>query len=138
MEVKGFHIIADLSQCQEISTFDNEENLAALLLQCAADANATVLRVETHKFEPEGISGIVFLAESHLSVHIWPTEKYASLDCYTCGDTTDPEKAIETFIKKVKPLYKTVTEVLRGLNVPKHEGIYTHVSNTISKVIYVQ
>ena len=126
MDVKGFHIIADLSQCQEISTFDNEENLVALLLHCAKEANATVLSVKTHKFEPEGISAFVFLAESHISVHVWTTQKYASLDCYTCGNTTDPRKTVEAFSTKVKPLYHTITEVRRGVPHLYVPNAYTH------------
>ena len=48
-----------------------------------------------HRFEPQGVSGTVILAESHLSIHTWPEKGYAAMDFYTCGDHTDPWLACE-------------------------------------------
>jgi S-adenosylmethionine decarboxylase len=126
VDVRGFHIIADLSQCQALHEIDNEAALIALLLECAKEANATVLSVNTHKFHPEGISGFVFLAESHISVHVWPEAEYVSFDCYTCGSKTQPWRTIEVFAAKTKPQYQTITEVQRGVSHFYVENAYSH------------
>lgn len=124
MDVIGLHVIVELSHCENIHAVDNEDALASLLLKCAVAANATVLSVKTHKFEPEGISGILFLAESHISAHVWPEAQYVSFDCYTCGHTTSPWTALKTFNKTVRPRYQSVTEVKRGLPNTRVDNTY--------------
>ena len=63
------------------------------LTQAAKSAGATLLGLITHKFEPQGVTGVALLSESHLSFHSWPEYGYASIDAFTCGDHTDPEAA---------------------------------------------
>jgi len=65
------------------------------LVGAAHAANATLLDVSTHLFEPQGVTGFVLLAESHISIHTWPELGYAAVDVYTCGTSTIPEKACE-------------------------------------------
>ena len=59
-------------------------------------SGATVLDYSFHVFEPQGVSGVVIIAESHFSVHAWPEHDYAAVDLFTCSDTIDLKKAIET------------------------------------------
>ena len=46
-----------------------------------------------HRFEPQGVTGLALLAESHISIHTWPESGYAAVDVFTCGDHTMPEQA---------------------------------------------
>jgi S-adenosylmethionine decarboxylase len=111
LETFGKHVIAELWECQNIKEYDDEIKLKALLSECALLSNATILSISTHKFEPQGISGLVYLAESHFSVHTFPEHSYAAVDFYTCGVSTNPLKGIVHFVNKMgsdKPLYTTV------------------------------
>ena len=56
-------------------------------------AGATLLNLITHRFEPQGVTGLALLAESHISIHTWPESGYAAVDVFTCGDHTMPERA---------------------------------------------
>jgi S-adenosylmethionine decarboxylase len=125
MDTYGFHLLADLSQCENISEFDSESKLAGLVRECAKAAKANVLMVNTHKFAPQGISAIAVLSESHLAAHLYPENNYISFDCYTCGHTTDPWAALELFNSKIKPKYQNITTVERGIKT-NDKVLFTH------------
>jgi len=112
----GRHVIAELSKCKNILEYDDETKLKALLIECASVANATVLSVSTHKFEPQGISGLVYLAESHISIHAWPQKEYVAMDCYTCGENTYPFRAITNFIERIDCKLAYYHNIERGIS----------------------
>ncbi len=66
------------------------------LLKAAKDSGATIINSSFHEFEPQGISGVVVIAESHFTVHAWPEHDYAAVDIFTCGDNIDLEVAINS------------------------------------------
>ena len=66
-----------------------------MLYRAAKECNSTLLNLSVHKFEPQGLTGIAMLAESHLSVHTWPEKGMAVCDAFTCGDHSTPEKGVE-------------------------------------------
>ena len=63
------------------------------LLDAAAAAGATVVGEVFHKFAPQGVTGIVCIAESHISIHTWPEHAYAAVDIFTCGKNFKPMEA---------------------------------------------
>lgn len=69
------------------------------LIDAAKAANATLIDVRTHSFSPQGVTGFALLAESHISIHTWPEHNFAAVDAFTCGETTDPEKACNYLAK---------------------------------------
>ncbi len=74
----------------------NQDLVEAALLKAAKDSGATVINSSFHTFEPQGISGVVVIAESHFTVHAWPEHDYAAVDIFTCGDNIDLELAINS------------------------------------------
>jgi S-adenosylmethionine decarboxylase len=66
------------------------------LLKGANDSGATIISSSFHKFEPQGVSGVVIIAESHFTVHAWPEHDYAAVDIFTCGDNIDLDIAIHS------------------------------------------
>ncbi|MFN2128771.1 MAG: adenosylmethionine decarboxylase [Anaerolineales bacterium] len=64
--------------------------LQSAMLTAAEDCGATVLGTSFHPFQPQGVSGVVVIAESHLAIHTWPEYGYAAVDVFTCGDSVDP------------------------------------------------
>jgi S-adenosylmethionine decarboxylase proenzyme len=61
--------------------------------QAAEAAGCVILYGQFHQFEPQGVTGLLLIAESHLSVHTWPEHGYAAVDLYTCG-SAEPRQAI--------------------------------------------
>lgn len=67
-----------------------------IFLKAAHESHATVISSSFHNFEPQGVSGVVIIAESHFTVHAWPEHDYAAVDIFTCGDSIDLEKAVDS------------------------------------------
>lgn len=88
----GKHCVLELYRADTVKLND-ESFIRDSLAEAALAANATLLDIKTHVFNPHGVTGFALLAESHISIHTWPEHGYAAVDVFTCGDTTDPEVA---------------------------------------------
>ncbi len=123
MKVLGRHIIAELHGCDPGLLTDLDRTME-ILREAVRVSGATYLG-EFHKvFEPwGGLTAIVALAESHISIHTWPEYRYAALDIFTCGENADPWKAYEYIVEAYKPEKVNVTEVKRGLISIKKEQL---------------
>ena len=92
---------------------DDETRIQSAFRDCVTECGATLLHIHTHKFSPQGVSGVAVLAESHISVHTWPEIGYGAFDVFMCGDA-EPHKAIEILRKAFDAREVKVTEILRG------------------------
>jgi S-adenosylmethionine decarboxylase len=90
---RGIHYLCELSGCWP-ELLASRVFVAECLLNAAQVSKATVIGSFFHEFSPQGVTGFVCLAESHLSIHTWPEKRYAAIDIYTCGQHTSPELAI--------------------------------------------
>ena len=93
---------------------DNLEAIEALMKQAAIAAGATIVTSTFHRFVPQGVSGVVVVQESHLSIHTWPEVGYAAVDFYTCGDCV-PEEAHKTLFDGLQARDYELMVVERGL-----------------------
>ena len=108
----GNHLLIDLWGATNL---DNAEIIEAALREAAEVSGATILHCHLHNFEPNGgISGVLVLSESHISIHSWPERGYASLDVFMCGDA-QPLKSIPVLKRAFKPGFVNVVECRRGL-----------------------
>ena len=90
----GRHCILELYGCPNY-LLDNQSFIQQVLREAAAIAKSTLLGELSHKFSPQGVTALVLLAESHISIHTWPESGYAAVDVFTCGEHTLPESACE-------------------------------------------
>jgi S-adenosylmethionine decarboxylase len=88
----GRHCIFEL-QDGNPNLLDNEDFIKEALTKAADAAGATLLGIVSHKFEPQGVTAIALLSESHISIHSYPEYGYAAVDAFTCGEHTNPESA---------------------------------------------
>lgn len=101
----GTHVILDVWGC----TFDelNDINLAiSFIMQVVEDAHMHMLNMSFKKFEPQGLTVVGLLSESHISIHTYPEYEYAAIDLFTCGNGS-PLSSLE----KNLPLYFTIEQV---------------------------
>ena len=84
--VRGHHWLLDLADCRcDPLLLATREPLEALCVQACESAGMRVVGRAFHQFEPQGVTGVVLLAESHMSVHTWPDERFAAVDVYVCN-----------------------------------------------------
>ena len=91
-DIIGKHCILELYEC-DTGKLNDEAFIRTTLTTAAKSAGATLINLITHHFEPQGVTGLALLAESHISIHTWPESGYAAVDVFTCGDHTMPERA---------------------------------------------
>ena len=107
----GVHLLLDIYG-SDPRKLDDPQYIRQVLHSAAQKARATVMKEEFHRFEPCGVSGMLILAESHLSIHTWPREGIATLDMFMCGNA-DPHAALP-IIEKAFDGQMSAYEVLRA------------------------
>ena len=114
MKALGKHLLLELNDCDP-KLLNDISFIRDVMLAAANESGATVLGESFHQFSPQGVSGVILIAESHLSVHTWPEHGYAGADIFTCGTRVKPEKAAEVIIAKLKPGTHSVILMNRGM-----------------------
>jgi len=110
----GRHFIFELFGCDK-AVLDNLQVIDGAMVDAAEAAGATVVGKVFHKFAPQGVTGVVIIAESHISIHTWPERGYAAVDIFTCSSRTKPMKAFDVISSLLKPSSTSVVEVKRGM-----------------------
>jgi S-adenosylmethionine decarboxylase proenzyme len=128
MNILGRHLIAELSDCNT-EILNNLPKLQSILNEAARLSGAVVVDSVFHRYNPQGLSGIVVIAESHLSIHTWPEYDYAAIDCFTCGTSVDPYKAVEYLKTALSCRSIKVREINRGIP-SDSDKIIAHKTNT--------
>ncbi len=95
------HLLLELYGC-DYEKLNDESFLRCSLNRAAKFAKATVLNLISNKFEPQGVTAIALLAESHISIHTWPESNYSAIDIFTCGQNMQPELASQYLIETLK------------------------------------
>jgi S-adenosylmethionine decarboxylase len=108
----GSHLLVDL---WETAQLDNGAHVEAALRAAAQAAGATVLHAHLHVFTPHGgITGVLLLAESHITIHTWPERQFAAIDLFMCA-ACDPVDALPALQAALQPGRMIVKNLQRGL-----------------------
>lgn len=111
----GRHLLLELYDCPAEKLYyptDSEE----ILLNAAKIMGATVIEAKFHAFNPHGVSGVVIIAESHLTVHTWPEHAYAAVDIFSCGNLMLAE-GVESIIAGYEAARYDSRSFARGLRI---------------------
>src|SRR5579875_3224666 len=108
----GMHLLLDLWGARNLS---DPEAIGRALAEAAQAADATLLHSHFHHFSPEGgVSGVIVLAESHISIHTWPERDFAAIDIFMCG-SCDPYRSLPILKHAFRPASIQLSEQRRGL-----------------------
>ena len=114
MYALGTHLLVEVKDCNS-EILKDLGKVKEALVSAAKEAKATIIDVSFHEFNPFGISGMVVIAESHLSIHTWPEYAYAAVDIFTCGDIIKPEIAARYLIDCFESKNPSIVEMKRGI-----------------------
>ena len=109
----GNQIVLDLYECLT-DRLDDIEWVRGAMMETARVAGATIVDSVFHKFAPWGISGVVVISESHLAIHIWPENRYAAIDVFTCGSAVDLDRAVRHLVLTFQAQRSTTRHFHRG------------------------
>jgi len=90
----GSHFLVELINCST-ARLGKVRDVERIMDEVAQKSQSTVVRSSFHQFQPEGVTGMILISESHFAIHTWPEENYAAADIFTCGQEMDPYIAIE-------------------------------------------
>ena len=113
MERQGSHIIIDLHDCNG-DKLDDADYIRDVLEKAALEARARIIQTVLHRYQPQGVTGICLVAESHLSIHTWPEHGFAAIDIFMCGKEGFPEKAREYIRTALEGREGYVLTIARG------------------------
>ncbi len=114
MKMLGRHLIVEYTDCNN-GLLDNIRLLEEHMNEAVRRSGATVVRSVFHRYMPQGVSGVIVIAESHISIHTWPEYGYAAVDFFTCGQSVDPWKAHEYMKEALDCRQSFVQELKRGI-----------------------
>jgi S-adenosylmethionine decarboxylase len=114
----GTHLILEVVDGEGL---DDEALIQRAFRDCVDACGATLLHIHTHKFSPQGVSGVAVLAESHISVHTWPEVGYGAFDVFMCGEA-DPWQAVDVLRRAFSAREVQVKELRRGEGIVQAEA----------------
>ena len=115
LESLGTHILLDLRECDG-TRLDDLDFIQTTLVESARLAQATIVGHTFHKFSPQGVTGVVAIAESHICIHTWPEYNYAAVDIFTCGETVDPQFIAEYISENLGSRDPHIRQLSRGFS----------------------
>lgn len=108
----GYHLIVDFWNAEKL---DDVLFIKNALTTASIIGKGTILNTYFHEFSlNNGVSGVVTLAESHISVHTWPEYSFAAFDVFMCGRNALPHKVVESLKESFTPGRIELTELKRG------------------------
>lgn len=124
----GTHLLVELKDCNP-EILRSIEKVKDLMVSAAKEARATIIDISFREFQPFGISGVVVIAESHLTIHTWPEYGYAAVDIFTCGETLRPEIAASYLVKQFECKNPSIVELKRGILSHENEKLPHKISD---------
>jgi len=107
----GIHLIADFWFGKKI---EDPKELEKVLIEAAKRTGNIPLKFSFYKFNPQGLTGVLLLAESHIAFHSWPEFDYLGIDIFSCGKKAKPERALKYLKRVLKPKKVEISIIKRG------------------------
>ncbi|CCQ93888.1 S-adenosylmethionine decarboxylase proenzyme [[Clostridium] ultunense Esp] len=127
----GRHILVEFYNCDN-QLLNDTRLIENYMVEAANQAKATVVKSVFHTFNPWGVSGVVVIQESHLTIHTWPEYGYAAVDLFTCGEEVDPWIAFQFLKEKLKAEKTETFEIDRG----EVEKIHIYSKGKYKNIVY--
>ena len=128
----GSQVVLDLYECAT-EHLDDVAWVKQTLVSAARAAGATIVQTVFHQFAPWGISGVVVIAESHLAIHIWPENRYAAIDVFTCGENVQMDVACAFLIREFRSQRPVQRRFTRGEHILADSGHCTAVDSAAAR-----
>jgi len=109
----GRHMLLELYQCPQ-HILDSIPAIEKILLDVVDQIKATFVSKSFHHFSPHGVSGVVVIAESHITIHSWPEHGYAAIDVFTCDEKINYQLVEDLMVEKFKSAKHQAQTITRG------------------------
>ena len=114
MNVLCPRLLLELRECNAV-LLNDLDYVRETIIKAADAVGATIVGESFHRFEPQGVTGVLAIAESHISVHTWPEYGYAAADIFTCSSSIEPMDAAQLLIDSLESKRPEISEIQRGV-----------------------
>ncbi len=111
------HCILELHGC-DCQLLNDETFVRHALTDASRQGMSTLLKLVSHQFDPQGVTALALLAESHMSIHTWPENGYAAIDVFTCGRSANPQAAVVFLTERFIAAEHSLRTLTRGVGEP--------------------
>jgi S-adenosylmethionine decarboxylase len=119
----GHHTLIEFCDCNP-ERLKRARQVRRWMLEAAERAHGTIVKAVFHNFSPWGVSGVVVIAESHLTIHTWPEHGYAAVDVFSCSPSLD-QAAVREHLREKLEAGRVVSRRLRrgpSVRAPRRGG----------------
>lgn len=134
MKILGRHILAEFTGCDR-RLLDDQNAIETILTEAARRSGATIVSSVFHRYNPHGLSGVIVIAESHISIHTWPEYGYAAVDFFTCGERVDPWLGCRHLKEHLNCAEMHTREMMRGIPSLEDEIIPHKPAETVTTIV---
>jgi S-adenosylmethionine decarboxylase len=118
--ILGSHLLGEWYGCPRTDLLRRADKLRSMCLQRAREARMEVVGEVFHQFTPEGVTGTLLLAESHLAIHTWPESGFVTIDVYVCNERKDNRAKALLLFRSIEemlaPTWTHSAHITRGLS----------------------
>lgn len=114
MNALGIQLIVDLKECNP-KYLNDLVYIRDTLREVVNYIGARAVGETFHQFSPQGVTGVIAIAESHIAIHTWPEYNYAAVDIFTCSSESMPQKAVPILVERLESKQPSILEVRRGV-----------------------
>ena len=118
----GIHLLGEWYGCPANEQLTQADALRTLCRRVVEDAGLTIVGDRFHQFQPQGVTGTVLLAESHLAIHTWPESGFVTLDVYVCNYTTDNTGKAERLFKALEAALRPARTRFQSIHRGGHDA----------------
>ena len=112
--ILGIHNIVELYDCDE-EILKSSKQIKEIFLEAAEAGKATIVESWFHNFSPYGVTGVLVIAESHMSIHTWHEHKYCAIDIFSCSEKLNNQEIVDHLTEKLKSKKRVVKNIKRGI-----------------------
>lgn len=127
MNVVGSHYLLELYDCP-VQLLDDREFVCEALRRAVEASGATLLGEISHSFDPQGVTALGLLAESHIAIHTWPEFSYLAADIFTCGERAVPAKACDYLVRVFQAASHELRPLVRAIPA-RPDGVQTRAAS---------
>ncbi|MFB6305775.1 MAG: adenosylmethionine decarboxylase [Flavobacteriales bacterium] len=121
MKPLGKHLLIELNNC-DTEVLKDLTHLEKAMNRSAKAGGANIVDSNFHAFSPYGISGVIIIKESHLTIHTWPEHQYAAVDLFSCSGKIDADKIIAVLKEELMAENVIIEDVERGYGTSRNKS----------------
>ena len=109
----SYQVLIDLYDC-DYDKMEDLDYIKNVMHKLSEILGTTIKKEAFYQFSPYGISGVLIIAESHLTIHTWPEYKYAGIDLFTCSKKLNTDEAVKFLCESLNATKYEIKEINRG------------------------